>query len=57
GFDADGNLFMVGVEVPLFDRGDGEALAAEGRAMGLAAERRIAENRLAAEARAAIRAV
>ena len=57
GRDADGNLVMLGVELPLFDRGDGEALAAESRARRLVAERQIAENRLAADARAAIRAV
>jgi len=57
GLDADGNLVMLGVEVPLFDRGDGEAFAAESRARRLGAERRMAENRLAAETRAAVRAV
>ena len=57
GLDADGNLVMLGVEVPLFDRGDGEEFAAESRARRLEAERQMAAERLAAEARAAVRAV
>lgn len=57
GLDADGNIIMLGLEVPLFDRGDGEAFAAESRARRLGAERTLAANRLAAEARAAIRSM
>ena len=55
GLDADGNTIMLGLEVPLFDRGDGEAFVAESRARRLGAERTLAANRLAAETRAAIR--
>jgi len=57
GLDANGNLVMLGLEVPLFDRGDGEEFAAESRARRLDAERRMAANRLTAETRAAVRAV
>lgn len=56
-FGADGNLVMLGVEIPLFDRGDGRQFAAESRARRLRAERVLAANRLAADARAAQRAV
>lgn len=56
-FGADGNLVMLGIEIPLFDRGDGRQFAAESRARRLQAERVLAANRLAADARAAQRAV
>lgn len=54
-FDSDGNLVMLGVEVPLFDRGDGRQFAAEGRARRLQAERTLMASRLAADARAILR--
>ena len=54
-FDSDGNLVMLGVEVPIFDRGDGKKFAAEGRARRLQAERTLVASRLAADARAALR--
>lgn len=54
-FAADGNLVMLGVEIPLFDRGDGEKFAAESRARRLQAERTIVASRLAADARAILR--
>jgi predicted GNAT family acetyltransferase len=44
---------MLGFEVPLFDRGDGEAFAAESRGRRISAERRLAQDRLVADARAA----
>lgn len=56
-FDADGNLVMLGVEIPIFDRGDGRQYAAESRARRLRAERTLAANRLAADARAAQREI
>jgi len=57
GIAGDGNMVMLGVEVPLFDRGDGEEFAAQSRARRLEAERRLAANRLDAEARAALRSM
>lgn len=54
-FAADGNLVMLGVEIPLFDRGDGRKFAAEGRARRLQAERSLVASRLAADARAILR--
>lgn len=54
-FDSDGNLIMLGVEIPLFDRGDGRRFAAEGRVRRLQAERALAASRLAADARAILR--
>lgn len=38
GLEADGNVVLVGVELPLFDRGSGEARAADSRAARLRAE-------------------
>lgn len=57
GRDADGNLVMLGVEVPLFDRGDGKQYAAESRARRLRAERALTVNRLSAEARSIVREI
>jgi outer membrane protein TolC len=57
GGDADGNLVMLGVEVPIFDRGDGKQYAAESRARRLRAERALAANRLAADARSVQREI
>lgn len=57
GFGANGNLVLLEVEIPLFDRGDGRQFAAESRARRLQAERAMAANRLAADARAAQRAL
>ena len=54
-FDSDGNLVMLAVEVPLFDRGDGNKFAAESRARRLEAERTLVASRLAADARAILR--
>lgn len=53
GDSADGGLFMVGVEIPVFDRGTGQRDAAASRARRSTAERWLAEERLAAEARSA----
>lgn len=57
GFDADGNAISLGVTIPLFNRGTGEASAASSRAQQLAAERAITESRLAADMRATLRAI
>jgi outer membrane protein TolC len=57
GLDADGNLVMLGVEVPLFDRGDGKQFAAESRVRRLRAERTLTANRLAADARSVLREI
>lgn len=54
GHSADGGMFMVGVEIPVFDRGTGERDAASSRARRSTAERWLAEERLAAEARSAL---
>jgi outer membrane protein, heavy metal efflux system len=54
GHSADGGMFMVGVEIPVFDRGTGQRDAAASRARRSAAERWLAEARLAAEARSAL---
>lgn len=53
GHSADGGMFMVGVEIPVFDRGTGQRDAAASRARRSTAERWLAAERLAAEARAA----
>lgn len=53
GHSADGGIFIVGVEIPVFDRGTGQRDAAASRARRSTAERRLAERRLAADARAA----
>lgn len=57
GGNADGNLVMLGVEVPIFDRGDGKQYAAESSARRLRAERALAANRLAADARSVQREI
>lgn len=57
GANADGNLMMLGVEVPIFDRGDGKRLAQESRARRLGAERALAAKRLGADARSVLREV
>lgn len=57
GVAADGNLVMLGVEVPLFDRGDGKQFAEESRGRRLRAERTLTANRLAAEARRVLREI
>lgn len=49
GLSASGNLFMVGLEVPLFDRGTGQAQVETARARRLAAERGLLVSRLGAE--------
>jgi outer membrane protein, heavy metal efflux system len=54
GQGADGGMFMVGVEIPVFDRGIGERDAAASRARRAAAERKLAEVRLAAQVRSAL---
>ena len=54
GRSADGGLLMLGVEIPVFDRGTGERDAAAGRARSAVAERRLAAARLAAQARSAL---
>jgi outer membrane protein TolC len=54
GRSADGGIFMLGVEIPVFDRGTGERDAASSRARRSTAERWLAEERLAAEARSAL---
>jgi outer membrane protein, heavy metal efflux system len=54
GHSADGGMFMVGLEIPVFDRGTGERDAAASRARRSAAERSLAEQRLAADARSAM---
>ncbi|HUG98731.1 MAG TPA: TolC family protein [Gammaproteobacteria bacterium] len=54
GHSADGGMFMVGVEIPIFDRGTGDRDAAASRARRSTAERWLAEERLAAEARSAL---
>lgn len=55
GIDADGNILSLGVEIPLFDRGTGNARAHKGRASQLRAERALSEARLAADIRATLR--
>jgi outer membrane protein, heavy metal efflux system len=54
GHSADGGMFMLGVEIPLFDRGTGERDAASSRARRSTAERWFTEKRLAADARSAM---
>lgn len=57
GLDADGNLLSLGVTIPIFDRGSGEARTAESRNRRLESERALTEARLAAEARGVLRAI
>lgn len=54
GANGDGDLYMLGVEVPLFDRGDGKRRAADSRARARRAAYAIAADGLAAELRASI---
>lgn len=55
GETGDGPLVAVGVEIPVFDNGSGEAKAESARARRLQAERALVESRLAADTRAVIR--
>lgn len=57
GMDADGNLLSLGLEIPIFDRGNGEERAAKSRARRLESERALTEARLAADARGVLRAI
>lgn len=57
GFNGDGNAISLGVTIPMFSRGTGAARAASSRARRLAAERALAESRLAADTRATLRAL
>lgn len=57
GLSASGNLFMVGLEVPLFDRGAGRAQAESAQARRLAAERQLLITRLVADINSAARQV
>ncbi|MDT8409242.1 MAG: TolC family protein [Wenzhouxiangellaceae bacterium] len=52
GFNTNGHLVMVGLEIPIFDRGTGKAQAHESRAQQLTAERALSEARLASDLRA-----
>lgn len=52
---ADGQLLSLGVEVPMFDNGSGEARAQSARSHQLMAERALLETRLAADTRALLR--
>jgi outer membrane protein, heavy metal efflux system len=54
GHSAHGGMFMLGVEIPVFDRGTGERDAASSRARRSTAERWLTEERLAADARSAM---
>lgn len=54
GVDGSGDVYMLGVEIPLFDRGDGKRLAAESRAKARRAEYTIEANELAADFRATV---
>jgi outer membrane protein, heavy metal efflux system len=54
GHSADGGMFMLGVEIPVFDRGTGERDAASSRARRSTAERWLTEERLAADVRSAL---
>lgn len=54
GASGDGDLYMLGVEVPLFDRGDGKRRAADSRARARRAAHAIEADVLAAELRATI---
>lgn len=54
GFEADGNALSLGVEVPIFDRGNGEAKAATSRARQRRLEYELAAITLAADLRSAL---
>jgi outer membrane protein TolC len=53
--DAEGGLFAIAIEVPLFDRNQGQAKAARNEAKAIEAERSLARTRLISETREAIR--
>lgn len=55
GLSASGNLFMIGLEVPLFDRGAGQAQAESARSRRLAAERAMLVSRLSSDMASTIR--
>jgi len=55
GFSVSGNLFMVGLEVPLFDRGTGQAQTQSAQALRLVAERQMLISRLVADVSSVIR--
>lgn len=55
GVSADGDLLSIGMEIPLFDNGSGEARTASARSRRLSAERALLESRLAADARSVLR--
>lgn len=55
GISASGNLFMVGLEVPLFDRGTARAQAESAQARRLIAERELLLSRLGADINSAAR--
>lgn len=54
GLTANGNLIMIGLELPLFDRGAERSDAADARVRQLTAEREVLSTHLAAEASAAL---
>jgi len=53
----DGNVFSVGVEIPLFDRGDGREAAARARAGAKSARLSLVRARLGAEVEATLQAL
>lgn len=55
GVSADGNLLSLGVTVPLFSNGSGQARAASAQSRRLSAERDLLASRLGADARSLIR--
>lgn len=55
GIDAEGGLIAIGVEVPLFNRSQGEFRAAENEARGVRAEASLVRSRLQAQAGEALR--
>lgn len=55
GVDADGGLISIGIEVPLFDRSQGEFQAADNEARALRAEASLLRSRLQSEVREALR--
>ena len=54
-FDAEGGLFAISIEVPLFDRNQGQVEAARGEAKAIEAERSLTRTRLISETREAMR--
>lgn len=55
GMQADGAMISLGVELPLFDRGQGRESTAKQRSRLITAERQLQERRLEVEARAILR--